>query len=359
MNGERNGSVVRVWCDGCFDLVHYGHANSLRQAKHMGDVLVVGVHNDRDITANKGPPVFKEEERYKMVRGIKWVDKVVEGSTYWPTVQTLDQYGCDFAAHGDDLSITKDGRDPYSALRDAGKLKLFKRTEGVSTTDIVGRMLLMTKEHHEHKEGLSPTHSKLARTINQDVRGNSPWTKMSQFLQTSNKIVQFSEGKEPKEGDKIVYVSGDWDLLHPGHLDFLEEARKEGDYLIVGLHTDMDVNSKKGTNYPIMNLHERTLSVLGCRYASEVIIGAPYNVTKELMDQFKIDLVIHGRTEVPPDNDPYVIPKQLGKFKTIDTGNLLKTSHIVQRIIEHRLEFLARNSKKEERELVASAKVFT
>ena len=44
-------------------MVHFGHANSLRQAKAMGDYLVVGVHNDEEITAHKGPPVFTEEER--------------------------------------------------------------------------------------------------------------------------------------------------------------------------------------------------------------------------------------------------------------------------------------------------------
>ena len=66
-------------------------------------------------------------------------------------------------------------------------------------------------------------------------------------------------------GDKIVYVAGAFDLFHVGHLDFLERARKEGDFLIVGLHTDPIVNRYKGANYRIMNLHERVLSVLACK----------------------------------------------------------------------------------------------
>lgn len=57
-------------------MVHFGHANQLRQAKQMGNYLVVGVHNDYDITLHKGPPVFNQYERYRMVRGIKWVDEV-------------------------------------------------------------------------------------------------------------------------------------------------------------------------------------------------------------------------------------------------------------------------------------------
>ena len=57
-------------------MVHFGHANQLRQAKQMGTYLVVGVHNDEEIAKHKGPPVFNQQERYRMVRGIKWVDEV-------------------------------------------------------------------------------------------------------------------------------------------------------------------------------------------------------------------------------------------------------------------------------------------
>lgn len=62
-----------------------------------------------------------------------------------------------------------------------------------------------------------------------------------------------------------VYVAGAFDLFHIGHLDFLEQAKKHGEYLIVGLHTDPVVNNYKGSNYPIMNIHERVLSVLACK----------------------------------------------------------------------------------------------
>ena len=60
----------------------------------------------------------------------------------------------------------------------------------------------------------------------------SPWTGVSQFLQTTNKILQFSSGKEPKPGDKIVYVTGAFDLFHVGHLDFLEQVSNERNQFI-------------------------------------------------------------------------------------------------------------------------------
>ena len=75
------GKAKRVWCDGCYDMVHYGHANQLRQAKQLGEQLVVGVHTDDEIATHKGPPVFNEQERYKMVGviGINVIGNIVIG----------------------------------------------------------------------------------------------------------------------------------------------------------------------------------------------------------------------------------------------------------------------------------------
>uniref|UniRef100_T1H032 ethanolamine-phosphate cytidylyltransferase n=1 Tax=Megaselia scalaris TaxID=36166 RepID=T1H032_MEGSC len=143
-------------------MVHFGHANSLRQAKQLGDKLIVGVHTDEEIAKHKGPPVFTQEERYKMVRGIKWVDEVVENAPYVTTLETLDKYNCDFCVHGDDITMTADGKDTYQFVKDANRYKEVSRTAGVSTTDLVGRMLLLTRNHfqqgkHEftvNKEGM-------------------------------------------------------------------------------------------------------------------------------------------------------------------------------------------------------------
>lgn len=68
---------IRVYADGVFDLVHFGHCNALRQARQLGDQLIVGIHSDEDVTINKGPPVLNQDEREVMVSSIKWVDEVV------------------------------------------------------------------------------------------------------------------------------------------------------------------------------------------------------------------------------------------------------------------------------------------
>jgi ethanolamine-phosphate cytidylyltransferase len=92
---------IRVWADGCFDMMHFGHANALRQAKELGDILVVGVHSDAAIRENKGPPVMKEQERYEAVRSCKWVDEVVEDAPYMTELAVLERHNIDFCIHGE------------------------------------------------------------------------------------------------------------------------------------------------------------------------------------------------------------------------------------------------------------------
>uniref|UniRef100_A0A914I7W8 ethanolamine-phosphate cytidylyltransferase n=1 Tax=Globodera rostochiensis TaxID=31243 RepID=A0A914I7W8_GLORO len=348
----------RVWCDGCYDMVHFGHANQLRQAKQMGACLVVGVHTDEEIAKHKGPPVFNEQERYRMVRGIKWVDEVVEAAPYVTTLKTLDDHNCDFCVHGDDITLTADGKDTYAEVKAAGRYRECSRTPGVSTTDLVGRMLLLTKTHHKsHESELDDVERDHARKLSTDQEARSPWTCISRFLPSTQTIMQFAEGRAPTSDDRVVYVCGSFDLFHIGHLCFLEEARRLGDYLIVGLYSDQDVNLYKGQNYPIMTLHERVLSVLAYKPVSEVVIGAPLCVTKELIDRFSINFVAQGiRTEhhtAIEGKDCYEVPKRLGIFKTVDSGNGLTTERIIERIIENRLEFEQRNRTKERKEIVA------
>ncbi|CAI2177311.1 13007_t:CDS:2, partial [Funneliformis geosporum] len=349
-----NRKPIRVWVDGCFDMMHYGHANALRQAKAMGDYLVVGVHSDAEIEKHKGPTVMKEEERYAAVAACKWVDLVVPNAPYFTSLEVMDQHNCDYCVHGDDITTLADGTDCYQAVKDAGRYRECKRTQGVSTTELVGRMLLMTRDHHNRRSSIASINNEELSTFSSSASKQSPETKVSHFLPTSKRIVQFSEGKEPAPGDKVIYVDGTFDLFHVGHIEFLKRARALGDYLLVGVHDDQTVNAIKEVNYPLMNLHERVLSVLACRYVDEVIIGAPYSVDNNVLSKvYKVDIVAHGNTPSLPDlngKDPYEIPKELGIYVEIENPSAeLTTTKIIERIIEHRKMYEERQARKNEK----------
>jgi len=59
------------------------------------------------------------------------------------------------------------------------------------------------------------------------------------------------------QGKKIIFTNGCFDIVHPGHIYYLTEAKKYGDILIIGLNTDESVSRLKGANRPINNQHDR------------------------------------------------------------------------------------------------------
>lgn len=183
------------------------------------------------------------------------MDQVVRDAPYITTLEMMDAYDCDICVHGDDLVTAADGSDTYAAVKAAGRFRKVKRTESVSTTELVGRMLLMTRDHH------------IMNTNEDDQKSlRSPYTASSKLLPSTKRIVQFSSPiRELVPEDRIVYVDGGFDLFHVGHIELLKRARELGTYVLVGVHDDTTINRTRGSNYPVMNLHERVLGVLSCR----------------------------------------------------------------------------------------------
>lgn len=75
----RSEKKTVVWTNGCFDILHVGHARNLRACKAQGDVLVVGLNSDASVRAIKGPerPVNGEEDRAELLAALADVDAVV------------------------------------------------------------------------------------------------------------------------------------------------------------------------------------------------------------------------------------------------------------------------------------------
>ena len=318
--------IPRIYVDGCYDMFHWGHANVIRQACSVFNhecCLVLGIVDNPIIEQHKGPTVMTEEERNEAVYSCQWVDEVVDGIPFWNTelflVKELD---IDYVIHGDDISLnTQTGKNSYQDIIDAGMMKIVPRTEGVSTTDLIYRM--MTPTSFEHHDGFK--HCNL----------------------TIDKLMLFSQHKRSLQpNDKIVYIDGSFDLLHEGHYKLFKKAKELGTYLIVGLYDDQTINQYKGKNYPILNIGERTMGLLACRYVDNVIIGAPKGVTKEMIEKLKIDIVVHGKCENGVSKEMYQDAVEMNKYIELDSESTLTSFDIIQRVIKQQEEFEIRNSKK-------------
>ena len=347
---------IKIYMDGVFDIIHSGHFNAIRQSKKLGDFLIIGVNSDEDVEKSKGPTLMSTKERAALVRACKWVDEVIEDTPYTPDVKLLDEVGADFCSHGDDMPVNNLGVGCYDEIISAGRLKVFKRTEGISTTEIIGRLLSCAKSSNLQSSE-SPMKSgdyiKKNVDVKEDDFGRRPI--MSNFLTTSWRLSEFCNNKVPKENDKIVYIDGTFDVLHIGHIEILKKAKELGDFLYVGLHDDATVNKHRGKNYPILNLQERTFNLLALKYVDEVIIGAPWAVTEDLIKSLKINLVVQGTAKKTDDyteviEDSYVVPKKMGIYQEIESPYDLSSEVLVQRLINKREVYVQKYKNKIEKE---------
>eukprot|EP01095_Lingulamoeba_sp_RSL-Kostka_P006030 TRINITY_DN184_c3_g1_i1.p1 TRINITY_DN184_c3_g1~~TRINITY_DN184_c3_g1_i1.p1 ORF type:complete len:286 (+),score=111.79 TRINITY_DN184_c3_g1_i1:81-938(+) len=134
---------IRVYCDGIFDLFHFGHARALKQAKFLFEhtYLLVGVCDDKLTHSLKGKTVLNDYERYEAVSHCKWVDEVIPAAPWVVTREFLDKHKIDFVAHGEDPVLDENGNDLYEFVKNAGQFQVIQRTRGISTTDLILRIV--------------------------------------------------------------------------------------------------------------------------------------------------------------------------------------------------------------------------
>jgi ethanolamine-phosphate cytidylyltransferase len=82
----------------------------------------------------------------------KWVSECIADTPYYVDEALVDKFKCDFYLHGDDPCFSADGINICDELDKVGKFKVFKRTSGISTTSITGKLLRLQESEEERKE---------------------------------------------------------------------------------------------------------------------------------------------------------------------------------------------------------------
>ncbi len=123
----------------------------------------------------------------------------------------------------------------------------------------------------------------------------------------------------------------------------------------MGIHGDALVNRERGCNLPLMNLHERVLSVLGCRFVDDVLIDAPSQISPQMIKSLKIDEVVHGTNDEDfggrdNNNDRYKFAKAANIFVQLESPSKFSLSRIIDRIQAHSRQFQAKIAKKKKAE---------
>lgn len=145
-------------------------------------------------------------------------------------------------------------------------------------------------------------------------------------METSRKILNLKEGLEiisnwKQEGMKIVFTNGCFDLLHLGHLDYLEKSRNLGDKLVIGLNTDRSVRLLKGPGRPINDKNARARMLAALAFV-DAVIAFDEETPIELIRQVKPDILVKGKD--------YKVENIVGADFVLGNGGEVKTIDLIE-----------------------------
>lgn len=134
------------------------------------------------------------------------------------------------------------------------------------------------------------------------------------------------------EGKKIVFTNGCFDLVHPGHIDYLERTRALGDFLVVGLNTDASVSRLKGPSRPIMNEQARA-RLIGALACVDAVCLFDEPTPLELITTLQPDILTKG-DDYTEDNivGAKEVKAKGGQVLTVPLVKGYSTSNIVEKI---------------------------
>lgn len=134
------------------------------------------------------------------------------------------------------------------------------------------------------------------------------------------------------QGKRVVFTNGCFDLLHLGHVDYLEKARNLGDILVVGLNTDDSVSRFKGPQRPIQDEISRA-RVMASLQAVDMVVFFNEDTPQNLISQLLPHILVKGSDYLAENIvGADVVKKAGGVVKTIDFVPGYSTTRIVEKI---------------------------
>lgn len=136
---KASGEVI-VFTNGCFDIIHHGHVDSLMQSAKYGTRLVVGLNSDESVRLLKGEgrPVLKANARAVLLAAFVFVDAVVEFAQETPS-ELIAQIVPNVLVKGEEYSL-EEIAGHETVLEHGGKVERLKLIEGISTSELINRI---------------------------------------------------------------------------------------------------------------------------------------------------------------------------------------------------------------------------
>ncbi|MFT6751392.1 MAG: D-beta-D-heptose 7-phosphate kinase/D-beta-D-heptose 1-phosphate adenosyltransferase [Candidatus Azotimanducaceae bacterium] len=134
------------------------------------------------------------------------------------------------------------------------------------------------------------------------------------------------------KGEKVVFTNGCFDILHAGHVEYLSEARLEGDHLVVAINDDDSVHRLKGEGRPINNV-ERRMSMLAGLSAVDWVVPFSGDTPEALLEILKPDVLVKGGDySIDQVVGADIVSQSGGTVKVLKLVDELSTTGLAQKI---------------------------
>ncbi len=134
------------------------------------------------------------------------------------------------------------------------------------------------------------------------------------------------------EGKSVVFTNGCFDIIHPGHSDYLSKASDLGDKLVLGLNTDSSVSRLKGTSRPVIGENDRARLLASFEFV-DAIVFFDEDTPANLIDAIIPDVLVKGKDyEVKDIVGADTVLKHGGRVETIFLTDACTTSVLIRKI---------------------------
>lgn len=133
------------------------------------------------------------------------------------------------------------------------------------------------------------------------------------------------------EGEKVVFTNGCFDILHLGHVDYLERAKNLGTKLIVGLNTDASVRKLKGESRPVNDEKARS-RVLAALWFVDMVVLFAEDTPEQLLESLRPDILVKGADYEAETLPGYALVKSYGgEVVTLELVEGYSTTSILEK----------------------------
>ncbi|GLI56064.1 glycerol-3-phosphate cytidylyltransferase [Propionigenium maris DSM 9537] len=136
------------------------------------------------------------------------------------------------------------------------------------------------------------------------------------------------------QGKKVVFTNGCFDILHVGHLRYLEQAREQGDFLVVGVNSDASVKRLKGPTRPINSELDRAEMLAGLKAVDYTVIfteDTPVEIIEELKPSIHVKGGDYKKEDLP---ETEVVERNGGEVRILMLVDGKSTTNVVNKILE-------------------------